>query len=111
MTEKSLSVSEARRQLSRLVAGASRGGSAVTITQHGREQAALIGIREYRELSQKVKAFERSQQKTKPFTLRGSLELCCSLEELEEEMRRIRSMWGESVRLSSAELAREMARK
>ncbi len=33
---------------------------------------------------------ERSRQKTAPFPLRGSLELDCSLEELEEEMRCIR---------------------
>ena len=109
--EKRLNASEARRQFSRLVAAVSRGESAVTITQHGRERAALIGIREYQELSQKARAFERSSQKTKPFKLKGSLELCCSPEELVNEMRKIRSMWAESIHRSSIELAREMARE
>ena len=111
MAAKNLSISEARRQLSRLVAGVSRGGATITISQHGKEQATLLGIREYRELSQKAKAFEESQQRVKPFALKGSLELCCSLTELEAEMRKVRSLWGESVCRSSGELARKITRK
>ena len=111
MAEKSLSVSEARKRFSRLVDGVSRGRSPVTITQHGRERAALIGIREYQELSQRARAFERFRKKAKPFTLRGSLELSCSPEELVDEMRRIRAMSAESIHRSSKEMAREMARK
>ncbi len=111
MAEKSLSVSEARKRFSRLVEGVSRGGSPVTITQHGRERAALIGIGKYQELSQKARAFERSQERAKPFTLRGSLELCCSPEELVEEMQKTRAMWAASIQRSSEEMAQAMARK
>jgi prevent-host-death family protein len=111
MAEKSLSVSEARKRFGRLVEGVSRGRSPITITQHGRERAALIGIREYQELSHRARAFELSQKKAKPFTLRGSLELSCSAEELVDEMRGIRAMWAESIHRSSEEMARELARK
>jgi prevent-host-death family protein len=111
VVEKRLSISEARKRFSRLVAGVSRGGSTVTITQHGRGRAALIGIQEYQELSRKARAFERYSHKTKSFSLRGSLELRCSAEELLKEMRRVRSMWTESIHGSSTELAREMPRK
>lgn len=111
MAEKSLSVSEARKRFSRLVEGISRGGSPVTITQHGRERAALIGIGEYQELSQKARAFERSRERVNPFTLRGSLELCCSPEELVEEMHWVRAIWAESIQWSSENLARGMTRK
>lgn len=66
MATQRLSVSETRRQLSRLLSGASRTGLTVTITQHGKERAALIGIREYQELSKRARAFERSRAKTRP---------------------------------------------
>jgi prevent-host-death family protein len=108
---KSLGVSEARRQFSRLVTRVSREGVTVTITHHGREQAALIGIRDYQELSQKARAFERSRKRTKPFTLKGSLEMRCSPVDLVEEMNRIRTGWAESVHRSSTELAQEIARR
>lgn len=111
MPEKSFSVSEARKRFSRLVEGVGRGGSPVTITQHGRERAALIGINQYQELSQKARAFERSRKKGQAFSLKGSLELRCSPEELVEEMRRIRAMWAESIHRSSEDLARELAGK
>ena len=42
MAEKSLSVSEARKQFSRLVDGVSRERTALTIIQRGKERAALI---------------------------------------------------------------------
>lgn len=111
MAEKSLSVSEAKKRFSRLVEGVIRGVSPVTITQHGRERAALIGIGEYQELSQKARAFERSRKRVNPFTLRGSLELCCSPEELVEEMRKTRDIWAASIQRLSEEIARAMARK
>jgi len=111
VAEKRLSVSEARKQFSRLIAGVSRGGSRVMITQHGRERATLIGTQEYQELSRKARAFERTGRKTMRFKLEGSLELRCSAEELMEEMRKIRAMWTESIHRSSAELARELARE
>ena len=53
--------------------------------------------KKYRELPQETRSLNRSHQE-EPFTLRGSLELCCSLEELEEELTSIRSRWAESVR-------------
>ena len=109
--EKTLSVSEARKQFSRLIGTADHGGSPVTITQHGRERAAIIGIREYQQLSHKAQAFEKSRKKTRPFTLKGSLELCCSPEELVEEMDRIRALWAESIHRSSENIARELKRK
>jgi len=81
------------------------------ITQHGRERATLIGTQEYQELSKKARAFERSGRKATRFRLEGSLEMCCSPEELIEEMRKIRAIWTESIHRSSAELARELARE
>ena len=111
MAAKNLSVSEARKQFSRLVDGVSQGRTALTITQHGKGRAALIGIDEYQELSQKAQAYDRLKKKTKPFTLRGSLELRCSPEELMEEMRQIRARWAESIQRSSEELAQELSRK
>jgi prevent-host-death family protein len=108
---KNLSVSEARKQFSRLVDGVSRGRTALTITQHGKGRAALIGINQYHELSQKAEAYDRIKKKSKPFTVKGSLELRCSSEELIEEMRRIRARWAESIQRSSEELARERFRK
>jgi len=59
----------------------------------------------------KARERERSRQKIAPFPLRGSLELGCSPEELEEEMRRIRGMWAEAAHRSSTELGHELARK
>jgi prevent-host-death family protein len=111
MAAKSLSVSEARKQFSRLVDGVSRGRAGLTITQHGKGRAALIGIREYQELSQKARAYDQLKKKSKPFTVRGSLELCCSSEELLKEMRQIRARWTESIQRSSEEMAQEMSRK
>ncbi|HLG37909.1 MAG TPA: type II toxin-antitoxin system Phd/YefM family antitoxin [Nitrososphaera sp.] len=108
MAKQRLSISEARRQLARLVTGVNRAGLTVTITQHGRERAALIGINKYQELSEKAQAFERAQPKTTPFTVKGSLELSCSLQELEDTMQRIRRTWAEAVHRSSTELAREL---
>jgi len=72
-------------------------------------QAALAVEKE--KSSQKARASARSRQKTAPFTVKGSLKLGCSPEELEEEMQRIRSTWTEAARRSSLELARELARK
>ncbi len=60
---------------------------------------------------QKPRALKRPRPQTIPFTLKGSLELCCSPAELEEEMQHIRSTWTEAARQSSVELARELARK
>lgn len=111
MTERKLNVSEARRQFGRLVAGVSRRRLCVAITQHGKDQAALIGMREYQELAQKARAFERSTKKTAPFKLKGSLELRCSAAELANEMRRIRARWARAIERSTEELARELARK
>ena len=111
MMEKTLSVSEARKRFSRRVEGVARGGSPLTITQHGRQQAAIIGIKEYQELSHKAQAFEKSRKKARPFTLRGSLKLCCSPEQLVEEMDKIRALWTDSIHRSSEKMAREIARK
>lgn len=108
MAGKSLSVSEARKQFSRLVYGVSRGRAALTITQHGKGRATLIGITEYQELSQKAQAYDRLNKDSKPFTVRGSLEIACSSEELVEEMRRIRARWAESIKQSSEEMARDI---
>ena len=59
----------------------------------------------------KARERERSRQKTAPFLLRGSLELGCSPEELEEEMRHIRDRWVEAAHRSSTELGHALARK
>ncbi len=105
--EKRLSISEARKRLSRLVVAVSRGGPMVTITQHGKERAALVGIREYQDLSRRA----RMPRGDKRFKLKGSLELACSPAELIKEMDRIRNVWRDSIRRSSTELAREIGRK
>ncbi len=109
--EKRLSISEARKRLGRLVAGVGRGGPMVTITQHGRERAALVGIKEYQELSRRARMRKGEPRDDKRFRLKGSLELACSPEELLEEMQRIRNVWTDSIHRSSRELAREMTRK
>lgn len=111
MSTQRFSVSEARRQLSRLLSGVSRTGLTVTITQHGKERAALVGIREYQELAKKAQAFERARSETRPFMVKGSLELCCSPEELEEELNHIRSRWTTAAHQSATELTHELARK
>jgi prevent-host-death family protein len=111
MGDKRLSVSEARKQFSRLVDGVSRGRAALRITQHGKARAALVGIKEYEDLFQKAQAYERSKKKSKPFTVRGSLEICCSSEQLIDEMRHIRARWAEFIQRSSEDLARVLARK
>ncbi|MGH7966566.1 MAG: type II toxin-antitoxin system Phd/YefM family antitoxin [Candidatus Binatia bacterium] len=111
MAKQRLNISEARRQLTRLVTEIHRAGSTVTITQHGKERAALIGIREYQALSKKAQAFERTQSKTRPFRVKGSLELSCSPQELEEAMQGIRRAWAEAARQSATELANELAHK
>jgi prevent-host-death family protein len=111
MAAKSLSVSEARKQFSRLIDGVSRGQAALRITQHGKARAALVGIKEYEDLSQKAQAYERSKKKSKPFTVRGSLEIRCSSEQLIEEMRQIRARWAESIQRSSEDLARALSQR
>ncbi|SRR5258705_8027562 len=111
MTHKKLNVSEARRQFSRLIGAASKRRTCVAITQHGKEQAALIGMDEYRELTEKARAFDQSRKTNGPFMLKGSLELCCSAEDLTREMRKIRSRWLESTKNSTEELARKLTRK
>lgn len=73
MTHKKLNVSEARRQFSRLIGGVSRRRTCVAITQHGKEQAALIGMEEYRELIEKARAFDQSRKTNGSFMLKGSL--------------------------------------
>ena len=111
MTPKKLNVSEARRQFTRLVGGVSKRRTCIAITQHGKEQAALIGMEEYRELTEKARAFDQSRKSNGSFMLRGSLELCCSPEDLTREMRKIRAGWRESTKNSTEELARKLARK
>jgi prevent-host-death family protein len=111
MAAKTLTVSEARKQFSRLVDGVSRRRTAIAITQHGKRRAALIGIEEYEELLSKATAYERLQRKKKPFTLRGSLQVDGSLEELVDEMRQIRVQWSQSIQKSTEELTRRLAGK
>ena len=111
MLPKKLNGSEARRQFSRLVGGVSNQRGGVAITQHGKECAALIGIAEYRTLSEKAQAFDQSTDAKESFALKGSLELCCSAEDLLREMGKIRSRWSESTKRSSEEIARKLAGK
>lgn len=106
-----VSVSEARRQFSALIGRVSRRRTSVAITQHGKEKAALIGMDEYRELTEKARAFDRSSKDNQSFTLKGSLELCCTPEELLQEISEIRSQWRKSIERSSENLARDLGRK
>ena len=110
-THKPVSVSEARKRFGRLVRNVSRGGPPVTITQHGKEQAALLGIRELQELHRKSQAIDRSRKRDRPFTLKGSLKLCGSAEQLVVELARIRTLWVEAIERSSQELVRDLSRK
>jgi prevent-host-death family protein len=109
--QKKVNLSEARKQFSRLVGGVSKRKISVAITQHGQERAALIGMDEYRELVAKARAFDDSKTATRPFTLKGSLRLCCPVEDLMAEMQKIRNSWKESVQRSSDELIRKLARE
>lgn len=104
-----MNVSEARRQFSRLIARVSQGKGAVTITQHGKEQVTVVSTVEYESLTQKARAFERSQDEDELFTVRGSLELAGTPEELEEALHQVRDAWGKSARQSTVDLTREMA--
>jgi hypothetical protein len=72
-------------------------------------KSALVAEKE--KIPQKPRALKRPRTKTTPFTLKGSLELGCSPEELEEEMQHIRSTWTEAAQQSSVELAGDLARK
>lgn len=60
-----------------------------------------------------VHATKRTKVRRRPqsssFIVKGSLELRCSPEELEAELKRIRLMWTQSERQSSIELARGLA--
>lgn len=59
--------------------------------------------------TKRTKAWRRPQSSS--FVVKGSLELRCSPEELEADLKRLRLMWTEAERQSSIELARDLARK
>ena len=111
MAHKKMNISEASRQFSRLIGRVRKQRTCVAITHHGKEQAALIGMEEYRELTEKARAFDQSRKTNGPFMLKGSLELCCSAEDLTREMRKIRSRWLECTQNSTEKLARKLTRK
>jgi prevent-host-death family protein len=83
-----LQIAEARRRLSALVERVARGGASVVIGRYGRERAVLMGMEEYELLTKK-----RKQETARPRSLRGSLELLCSPEELQAERRRLGQEW------------------
>jgi prevent-host-death family protein len=86
-----LRISEARKRLSQLVERVARGGAPVAIGRYGRERALLVSAEEYRRL----KTF--TPHAKPPRTLRGTLTLECSPEELIAESRRLGDFWLASV--------------
>ena len=55
MSNRVLNVSEARRELPRLVKRLAKGGGAVSIGPRGEETAVLVGVEEYRALQARAK--------------------------------------------------------
>jgi prevent-host-death family protein len=86
-----LRISEARKRLSQLVERVACGGAPVAIGRYGRERALLVSAEEYRRL-------KTSTRRAKPTpTLKGTLTLECSPEELIAESRRLGDFWVASV--------------
>jgi len=86
MSGNALGISEARKDLSRLVERVARGGAPVAIGRYGRERALLISVEEYEGL-------KAPGRRLKPQTLEGTLTLQCSPEELIAESRRLGDFW------------------
>ncbi|MBI3801418.1 MAG: hypothetical protein HY268_31150 [Deltaproteobacteria bacterium] len=84
-------------------------GDAVEVIIVARPTKSTSAV-EKEKLSRTGQTSERSRKKLAPFTVKGSLKLCGSPEELEEALRRIRRRWAEATQRSSTELARELAR-
>ena len=86
-----LRISEARKRLSELVERVARGGAPVAIGRYGRERALLVSAEEYRRLKTSVRRAKP------PHTLKGTLTLECSAEDLIAESRRLGDFWLASV--------------
>jgi prevent-host-death family protein len=86
MPSKPIRISEARKQLSRLVERVASGGAPVTIGRYGREGAVLVSAEEYRRLKNSTPA-------KPPLTLEGTMTLECSPAELIAESRRLGELW------------------
>ena len=92
MPAQPLQLSEARRQLSKLVERVARGGAPVTIGRYGRERAVLIGVEHYARLARKVR-----QRSARLRTIEGTLHLTCTPAELIAESRRLGELWLAAV--------------
>jgi prevent-host-death family protein len=81
-----MQISQARKQLSRLVERVAAGGAPIAIGRYGTERAILISVNEYRQLKNAARA-------AAPPTLEGTVTLECSPEELIAESRRLGNLW------------------
>jgi prevent-host-death family protein len=100
-----LNVSEARRELPRLVRQVAAGGSAVRIGPRGQAAAVLVGSDEYAALTSQAAA----PRKDRWAALR--LEIVGSPEDLDAEMRRIRSEISDSIDRRAAQLGSPAKRR
>jgi len=100
-----LNVTEARRELPRLVRRVAAGGSAVRIGPRGRADAVLVGSDEYAALTSRAAA----PRKDRWAALR--LEIVGSPEDLDAEMRRIRREISDGIDRRAARLGSPAKRR
>lgn len=100
---KTVTASQARATLFDLIDYVARSpGERVVISHRDRkERVALVSESRLRYLEAIADARRREAEK-KPFKLIGSIELLCSPEELEQEMREMREMREERIRRAEA---------
>jgi prevent-host-death family protein len=98
MARTPLRISEARKNLSRLVERVANGGGPIAIGKYGEERALLVSPVEYRRLKN---ANGRSPRRR---TLEGLFELTCTPEELMEESRRLGDLWVASLERTEQQL-------
>jgi prevent-host-death family protein len=98
MARNPIQISEARKNLSRLVERVANGGGPIAIGKYGEERALLVSPVEYRRLKN---ANGRTPRRR---TLEGLFELTCTPEELMEESRRLGDLWVASLERTEQQL-------
>ena len=83
MARSPIQISEARKNLSRLVERVANGGGPIAIGKYGEERALLVSPAEYHRLKNANGSTPRRR------TLKGLFELTCTPEELMAEHRRL----------------------
>ena len=104
MAKRVLNVSEARRDLPRLVKRVAQGGKAVAIGPRGEETAVLLGIEEYRALKARAKGAPANSWED----LR--VEIVGTADDVEQEIRRIRTDVAASLERRAQRLQERPAR-